>query len=192
MRETDVSEPGVDDRIWLDRRATVLLVGAGCLLVVGSYVSVFWEPADVRSGLWGGLPDWLRSLNLPNMLLAAIGFFPLSWLLLVETDRPAFERESRLSYGVVLAAYALLLVPSALWLPLTVDMIENPDPMRWISIRIVLFAAAAGAIILLWLCLRLARARPRTAAWLGVAGALPLVLQTAVFDALIWPAYFPD
>ena len=34
--------------------------------------------------------------------------------------------------------------------------------------------------------------QPRWAYWLAVAGSLPFALQTAVLDALLWPAFFPS
>lgn len=174
----------------VDRTALVLLNGVGGLLVLGSYASAFGESEAVRAALWGGVPTSWQPLYTVNMLLAAVGYLAFTWFLVVSLDRRQFEAGARAPYGVLHAAYLLVLIPSALWLPLTVRMIESPDPLLWAVIRVVLLAIGAGALCLLWLSIRLARNQPGAASFVAVAGAAPLVLQTVVLDALIWPAYF--
>ena len=95
-----------------------------------------------------------------------------------------------MSPRLIFACYAAVLIPSALWLPLTALHIEEPSPVLWASIRAVLFFVGAGSTGLVLVTLRLAR-RLGGASWLAFAGTLPFWLQTAVLDALVWPAFYP-
>jgi len=92
---------------------------------------------------------------------------------------------------VINVLYAGILIPSALWLPLTFAMIESPGGLLWLTIRLVLALVGLSSVGLLFSLLRL---RPRPRGWafaLGVAGCTAFCVQTAVLDALVWPAFFP-
>ncbi|RIK94813.1 MAG: hypothetical protein DCC71_23110 [Proteobacteria bacterium] len=170
-------------------RLAVLNVLGG-LAVLGSYAwGVALAPA-LRTGLWGGVPEELRGLYTVNMLLAAAGYFPFTWLLLFRMPPERLRSDAGVSPRAVFALYALVLIPSALWLPLTAQMIEAPSPALWIAIRAVLAAVGVGAAGLLLVLVRLARARGGALRWAAVAGALPFFTQTAILDAIVWPAYW--
>jgi hypothetical protein len=97
----------------------------------------------------------------------------------------------RLGFGVFHVLYALILVPSALWLPITFEMLEAPSAALWVAIRGVLGLVAVGS---LGLVAALASARPPeapVARAVALAGAAAFSFQTAVLDACLWPAYFP-
>ena len=84
-----------------------------------------------------------------------------------------------------------MLIPPALWLPLTFEMVAEPSTMLWWSIRVVLFSVGFGSLgLLLWL-VRSARAHSSALAWAAVAGCVAFCIQTALLDALVWPAFFP-
>jgi hypothetical protein len=167
-----------------------LLNVAGGLAVLGSYVWGFALAPELRTGLWGGVPESLRGLYTINMLLAAAGYFPFTWLLVFRSPPATLREDAGVSPGAILALYALVLIPSALWLPLTAQMIQAPSAALWIAIRAVLLLVGIGAGCLLVVLLRLARARGGALRWSAVAGALPFFTQTAILDALVWPAYW--
>jgi hypothetical protein len=82
-------------------------------------------------------------------------------------------------------------VPSALWLPLTFAMLEAPSAGLWLAIRVTLALVGLGS---LGLMAAIASALPRGghgARRIALVGTLFFALQTALLDALIWPAYFP-
>jgi hypothetical protein len=163
----------------------------GGLAVLGSYAWGLARP-EVAAGLWGGVPASLRGLYTVNMLLAAAGYFPFTSLLLFGTTPARFEEETGFSYGpATLGAYALVLGPSALWLPLTAAMIEAPSALLWLAIRLDLALVGLGALTLLFLVARIARARGGAWAWAAVIGCAPFVLQTALLDAVLWPYFWP-
>jgi ABC-type amino acid transport system permease subunit len=96
----------------------------------------------------------------------------------------------RLDFGVFNAIYALILIPSALWMPLTFAMLEAPSEGLWWTIRLTLAAVGIGALGLLAGLVAVRPSGPSLAHKLGVAGSVAFFSQTAVLDALVWPAYF--
>jgi hypothetical protein len=171
------------------RRSLLILIGLGGSAVLGSYVLAFAYEPGIRSGLWGGIPDSLRGLYTVNMLLAAAGFFPMTFLLGWKTPLDRFAAATGRSFHAMLGGYAAILIPSALWLPLTALYIQDPTPPLWWAIRIVLFAVGLGATLLGVMAIRRARQGPKLA-WLAVVSFFPFWLQTMVLDAIVWPAYY--
>ena len=169
----------------------LVLIGIGGSCVLGSYVPAFANNPDLASALWGGVPDSLRVFYTPNMLLAAASFFPATWALGFATPPNRFAEATGFSFGTLLGAYAAILIPSALWLPLTAMHIDEPSTLLWVSIRAVLFAVAIGASLVWWMLIRRAREGPRGT---GIAAILFVFfwLQTAVLDAVIWPYHYPQ
>jgi hypothetical protein len=163
----------------------------GGVAVLGSYAWGLGTHPEATGALWGGVPASLRVFYTPSMFLAAAGYFCFSWLLFVRTDPARARVGGRLGFGVFNVLYLLILVPSALWLPLTFEMIESPSAGLWWAIRLVLFAVAAGSLGLLAALLALRPRQPGASYWLGVAGAVAFANQTALLDALVWPVYFP-
>jgi hypothetical protein len=97
----------------------------------------------------------------------------------------------RFGYRIFPLIYALILVPSALWMPLTFAMIQEPSAGLWFAIRLTLASVGLGSLMLLTALLSLQPRSPKLAHRLAVAGSLAFTFQTAVLDALVWPAYFP-
>jgi hypothetical protein len=170
-------------------RARLLALNVvGGVAVLGSYWYGFSTARD-PSALWGGVPEWLRPAYTVSMLAAAAGYFPPLAFVLVGLD-PDRMRIGRRGHATILACYAAILVPSALWMPLTFRMIEVPSAGLWLAIRVVLFAVAAGSLGLLAAIVR-ATPRPAGAGWvLALAGQVVFCVQTVALDALVWPAYF--
>jgi hypothetical protein len=166
----------------------VLLGGAA---VTGSYAySLGIDPAT-RAGLWGGVPRALLPGYTASMALAAAGFFAYTFFLLVQVDPDKARIAGRLRYSLFHGLYALILIPSALWLPLTSAMVQHPSSVLWLGIRLVLALVGLGSVALLWALLSLRPRQPSAAYWLAVAGAAALCIQTAVLDLFVWTAFFP-
>jgi hypothetical protein len=170
------------------RLAALNVVGGS--LVLGSYWLAFAGSPELKTGLWGGVPEALRPLYTVNMLLAAGGYFPFTALLLFATS-PAAALPGGHRYRLLHLLYGLVLFPSALWLPLTARMLAEPSALLWAAIRVDLALVGLGSTGLLVLLFGIARRRRDAFGWVAFAGVLPFWLQTAVLDALVWPAYFP-
>ena len=172
------------------QRTLALLNVLGGLAVLGSYWFAFTS-AELRAGLWGGVPEDLRGLYQVNMLLAAAGYFPFTALFVFGLTPDEFQRTTGARFGILHLLYALVLLPSAAWLPLTSLMIAEPGAALWWAIRIVLVLVGLGAAGIVFFSLVLARRRGGVLPWLAFVGSLPFFLQTGILDAIIWPAYFP-
>ena len=168
------------------QKQLALLNIVGGMAVLASYVWAFAVSEELRTGLWGGVPEVMRPYYVRSMLLAAAGYFPFTWLLVFRT-----ELSQERAYPWLLLCYALVLFPSAAWLPLTVQMLEQSDPLLWIGIRAVLALVGIGALGLLALLIGRVRREGGSLPWLALIGCVFFCWQTVVLDALIWPAYFP-
>jgi len=173
------------------RKVAMLIINVlGGAAVLGSYA---WGLATHRGSsgaLWGGVPQGLQPLYTVNMLLAAAGYLCFTYFLLARLDASEAQVAGRFSFAPFNVLYLLILVPSALWMPLTFAMIEQPSPQLWAAIRLVLALVGLAALGMLLALLGLRPRRPAWAYWLAVAGTVPFILQTAILDALVWPAYF--
>ena len=172
------------------KRNLLLLNALGGVAVLGSYAWVLSSHPELGDAFWGGVPEWMKPAYTVNMLLAALGYFAFTFFILRQRV-PEVRVAGRFDYGIFQWIYATILVPSALWMPLTLAMIETPGTGLWISIRLTLAAVGIGSLVLIASLLRIQPRTPSAAHKLAVAGSLLFALQTAVLDALIWPAFFP-
>jgi hypothetical protein len=172
------------------RRSLFLALNAlGGLAILGSYAhGLLTQPEPGR--VWGGVPEGLRPLYTVSMLAAAAGYFPMTLYVLLGLD-PLRTRVGRFGWPAFTALYALVLVPSALWMPLTFALLDAPSGALWLAVRGVLALVGLGALGVL-AAIAVARPRGPRLAWIAaLVGAAAFALQTAVLDALVWPAYFP-
>ena len=162
------------------------LVGGTAVLL--SYVLGALD-APATGSVWGGVPSHLQPIYTANMFVAATGYFHFSHYIYRRMDPAETRLFGRFSYAGFNWIYAAILIPSALWLPLTNAMVENPGPVLWALICASLYSVAIGTIFLFFALLG-AKPNDRGRTW-AIAGALGFGLQTVVLDALIWTAYFP-
>jgi hypothetical protein len=170
------------------RMAGIVLLGGAAVLVSYAY-SLAIDPAT-RAGLWGGVPQALLPGYVASMALAAAGFFAFTYFLFVHVDPDRARIAGRFRYSLFLGLYLLILGPSALWLPLTSAMIQQPGSLLWLGIRLVLALVGLGSVALLSALLTLRPRQPLPAYWLAVAGAVAFCIQTAVLDLFVWTAFF--
>jgi hypothetical protein len=173
------------------RRLFAAINVLGGVAVLGSYALGIATHPDTRGEVWGGVPQGLRPLYTVSMLLAAAGYFAFSGFVWLCLDPDRTRIAGRFGFGLLNLLYACILLPSALWMPLTFAMLESPGPGIWLAIRLVLAVVGLGSLGLLAALLAM---RPREPAWahrLAVAGCVAFAVQTALLDALVWPAFFP-
>lgn len=168
-----------------------MIVLVGGVAVLGSYSQLLLHSPDRLSDFWGGVPAaWLPAYT-ANMLLAALGFFAFTGLVLLGLKPEQVRFAGRLGYNLFHALYLLILIPSALWMPFTLTMIENPSAGLWLAIRIILALVGLGSVGLLVALINLQPRPSRPVYGIVLAGCLFFCLQTAILDALVWTAYFP-
>jgi hypothetical protein len=174
-----------------EKRSLVLINLIGGVAVLGTYVYYLASNPATRSNLWGNVPEALRPAYTISMLLAAVGYFAFSYFVLLRVDSRVARIAGSYGYSLFLWIYAGILAPSALWMPLTFRMFEEPRWGLWIAVRVVLAIVGISSLALVW---SIASVRPAVPAWaraLALVGALAFAVQTALLDALVWPHYFP-
>jgi hypothetical protein len=169
--------------------AGVVVLGGAAVLV--SYAFILNLDPETRAGLWGDVPERLLPAYVTSMLLAAVGFFAYTSYLLFRVDPDGVRIAGRFGYGLFTTFYVLILGPSALWLPFTALMVQQPGSPLWLSIMLVLAIVGLGSLGMLTALLMLQPRRPVRAYWLAVGGTLAFCFQTVVLDLLVWTAYFP-
>ena len=162
----------------------------GGILVLGSYVQGLMAHPDNRNALWGDVPASLQPLYTVSMITAALGYFAFTYFVLFRIDAAEVRVADRFGFWIFHVIYLLILLPSALWMPLTYAAIGNHSHSLYWTIRIVLALVGLGSLALLAVLLSLRDGGSSYAYWLAVAGSIAFCFQTAVLDALVWPAFF--
>lgn len=166
----------------------IIIVGGAA--VIGSYIQGFMTHSNIASRLWGGVPRTLRLINIPFMILAAIGFIAFAYFILFRLNPEEVQILGRFDFSIFYVIFALILIPSALWMPLTFSMIAHPSNGLWAGIRLVLAIVGIASIALLLALLNLNSNESSLAHWFAICGAAAFSIQTFIFDTFLWPAFF--
>lgn len=170
------------------QRDLLLLDVVGGSAVLASYALWIGSRANAGEALWGGIDGSARALYTVSMFAATAGFLEFTSFIL-RAD-PTQVRIGRRGFEWIVTLHALFLLPSALWMPLTFEYLATPTAARWWAVRLALAITGLASLGLVIALLRW-RPRPHGIGWpLAVAGAIAFAFQTAVLDALIWPALF--
>ena len=165
-------------------------------LVLASYaygVSHVERPTD----LWGGIPESWQSYIVPFMFVAAAGFLMYWWVALFQFDEAALSSlrwpwgdSDGLGAGRLLLAYALILIPSALWLESTIYHLEHG--YSWTPVLVVgtLLLTSVGNVMLGLLAYGAYQDGLENAE-LMIAGTVMLAVQCILNDLVIWTYKFP-
>ena len=172
------------------KKKTWLAINAvGGVAVLGSYVHGIMTHPETGNALWGTIPAELQAVYGVTMWLAAGGYFFFSYYFLVRTDAEE-ARFGRFGFGLINALYALIMVTSALWMPLTFAYLENPTAGAWLLVRADLLLVAVGTIGLMVALFAMKPRAEGVAAVLALLGLLLFAVQTAFLDPIVWPQFF--
>ena len=158
---------------------------------MGSYAHELLKNTELRSELWGAVPDHIRPYYTICMFLAVIGYFFFTGYILQYVSYDTTQIFGCYNFTIINLFYAGFLIPSALWIYMTFAMISNPSVLLWIGIRIILFTVGFSSI---GLFLAFFFSNFEKSSWLfyaGIAGLIPFSIQTMILDAIVWPYYFP-
>jgi hypothetical protein len=162
----------------------------GGAAVVGSYIFGLNAQSGGANALWGGVPQNIRPIYGISMLLAAIGYFAFMYYIFFQLTPSEVSIAGIFNFSIFYAIFLFILVPSALWMPLTNIYVGNPSTGTWIWIRIVLALVGLASIALVWALLSLQTKVPGVSYWLAVVGSGYFAFHTAVLDAIVWAALF--
>jgi hypothetical protein len=162
----------------------------GGTAVLASYAHGLWSHPTTRSDLWGEVPQAIRPVYGGWMFVAAAGYLVFTYYLFFCLDPKEARIAHRFDIRVFNVLYGVILVPSALWMPLTFELLDDPNPGLWLVIRLVLWIVGLASVILVVALLSLRPRQPARAYRLAVAGSIAFTIQTALLDALVWTAFF--
>jgi hypothetical protein len=166
----------------------IILIGG--VAVLGSYAWGILAIQNATQILWGDVPAIIRSFSTLGMFMGALGFFAYSFFILFKLNPDDTVIYSRFGYEIIKFLYIAILIPSALWLPLTFLAVQkNNSAVLWLA-RFDLIVVAVASILLL---LALLYTQPRRPAWayrLALLGSIFFCIQTVMLDAILWGYFF--
>lgn len=154
----------------------------GGIAVITSYVYGLTLKGVGANVLWGGIPESIRPVYIVSMIIAAIGYFAFIYYILFKLNVASF------SFSYFYLIFLGILLPSALWMPLTSSFITNPNDVTWTGVKIVLIIVGVFSIILGWTLFNLKGSG--IAYWLAVFGSFYFAFHTAFLDMILWPILF--
>jgi len=163
----------------------------GGIAVLFSYAQGLLAHPVSKGSLWGNIPDSVRFFYVISMFVAAAGYFFYTYFLLFRVNPQEARISGRFGFNVFSIIYVLILAPSALWMPLTFEMIAHPSQFLWLEIRLILWCIGLSSIILIIALLALRPRKPRMPYCLAIAGSTVFAVHTAILDGIIWVIYFP-
>ena len=193
-RTFETTSPGyrvANTSAWRSRGALVWINVVGGAAVLASYVHGLTTHPMTRGEVWGGVPEPLKPLYTISMLCAAAGYFPFTYYILTRIDPGSARIAGRFGYGLFHLLYACVLVFSTLWMPLTFVMLESPSPWLWYAIRVTLAVVGIASVGILLALLTLHPRHDGIARGAALVGSVAFCVQTALLDAVVWPAFFP-
>jgi len=162
----------------------------GGAAVLGSYALTILTHPNAGQILWGEVPESIRPYYTTNMLLATMGYFAFIYFILFKLDPVKTRVAGRFGYGLFTALFTVILLPSALWMPLTFLAFElSSQPLLW-AVRVVLWIVGLASVAL---CYAIMRVEPHQSLWakrVALVGSIAFCIQTAFLDAIVWVFFF--
>lgn len=162
----------------------------GGVAVIGSYIYGFNAQTGGASILWGGVSESIRPVYGISMVLSALGYFAFMYFILFRLVPAEVSIAGSFDFSLFYVIFLAILIPSALWMPLTNIYVGNPATATWVGIRTVLIIVGIASIALVWALLSLQTRVPGVSYWLAVAGSGYFAFHTAILDAVVWAALF--
>ncbi len=165
-------------------------------LVILSYIYGVSKLADPAQ-LWGGVPESWQTFIIPFMFIAALGYVIYWWVVLLILEVPIIasltwpwaESDGK-GLNRLFIAYALFLIPSALWLESTSFHMKNDYSWTPVLVIGVLFLVSVGNILLILLAFNAYQNNIKGSKYMLI-GSLMISIQCILNDLIIWSYKFP-
>jgi hypothetical protein len=162
----------------------------GGAAVLGSYALGISTHPNAGQVLWGAVPESIRPFYTANMLLAAIGYFAFIYFILIRLNPVKTRVAGRFGFSLFTALFAGILIPSALWMPLTFLAVEQSSLALLWAVRIVLWLVGLTSLGLFYAIPKVEPRQPLWAQHLALVGSIFFCIQTAFLDAIVWVIFF--
>ncbi|UCD08332.1 MAG: hypothetical protein JSU79_08220 [Dehalococcoidales bacterium] len=160
----------------------------GGIAVIGSYILGLNAQSDGVNVLWGGVPVGIRPVYTVSMIISAIGYFAFLYFIFFKLTPDEVLIANRFGFWMFYVIFLLILIPSALWMPLTNVYVGNPIMGMKFIVRTVLVIVGLASIALVWALLTLQTRTPAVPYWLAVGGSAYFAFHTMILDGIIWSA----
>jgi len=162
----------------------------GGAAVIGSYIYGIKAQPGGADALWGGVPINIRPVYGVSMILSALGYFAFMYYIFFRLTPSEVSIAGTFDFSLFYVIFLVILIPSALWMPLTNVYVGNPTTINWVTVRAVLAMVGLASIALVWALVSLEDKVPGVSYWLAVVGSGYFAFHTAVLDAIVWAALF--
>jgi hypothetical protein len=162
----------------------------GGAAVIGSYIYGIKAQPGGADALWGGVPVSIRPAYGVSMILSALGYFAFMYYIFFRLTPSEVSIAGTFDFSLFYAIFLAILIPSALWMPLTNVYVSNPTTFNWVTVRVVLAIVGLASIALVWALLSLQDKVPGVSYWLAVVGSGYFAFHTTVLDAILWAVLF--
>jgi hypothetical protein len=162
----------------------------GGIAVIGSYILGLNAQSGGANVLWGGVPTGIRPIYGVSMIISALGYFAFLYFIFFKLNPDEVTVANRFGFWIFNVVFLMILVPSALWMPLTNLYVGNPSMGLWFFIRTVLIIVGLASVTLVWALLTLQVQSHGVFYWLAVTGGAYFAFHTLILDGIIWAALF--
>jgi len=162
----------------------------GGIAVIESYIFGLKAQAGGANALWGNVPANIQPIYGISMILAALGYFAFSYFVLFRLVPGEVSIAGKFGFSLFYAIFLGILIPSALWMPITNLYLANASTGLWIVVRTVLAIVGLAAIALVWALLSVQPKVLGISYWLAIAGSAYFAFHTAILDAIVWASLF--
>jgi hypothetical protein len=171
------------------QKIILLLINVvGGAAVIGSYVLGLRGKTGGADALWGRVPTKVRPVYTVSMILSAIGYLAVLYYLFFELV-PDEVLIAGSGFALFFPIFLLILIPSALWMPLTNAYVADPRTSVWRAIRTVLLIVGFASVALAWTFFALEGDERSTAHWFAVVGSCYFAFHTLILDGILWAAW---
>ena len=161
----------------------------GSILLYTYYKGVTNNP-EIAAKLWGGVPIYLTKYIIISMFLGAIGYFFFTYYLIFKVDHETMLVINKYNFQLFIILYLLILIPSCMWIDLSIYYIINQNPLIWKLIVLVLYTVGISSLVLLLSLLNINSNDGSTLYKLAVIGCTLFTFHTLFLDGLLWTIFF--
>jgi hypothetical protein len=167
------------------------IIISGGRAVVFSYIWGFKSGISINS-FWGNVPVRLRGLYNVSIFACALMFFVFTSFIFINLGGTTvrFVPESFLGDKAFHILYAVIMLFSTVWMPLTASMISKPSKLIWIGVRAALALVGLSFLGITVLLIMAYSGAAGVYYYLALISAAWVTIHTGILDAVIWAHYW--
>ena len=161
----------------------------GTILLFSYYNGVNQNP-EIASQLWGGVPAILIPYIISSMFLGAFGYFFFTYYSAFKVEHKSLKVFKKFKFSIFNIIYILILLPSSLWMDLSINYISTQNILFWILAVAGLYTVGLSSVFLL-LCLINIKPKKKSLLYrVSIIGCCFFTFHTMFLDGLLWTIFF--